>query len=330
MNDDLGDLNDLDLHAWAAAPPPRNLADAVIARVVATEEAIAVTARRRMRRYAVAGGALATALAAGVALWLGLRGPAPEPATGDDVVIAAVPRHVELGGIGADLDRGAAIRIHRGGDTLHVVQSGTARWDVPAAETLVIDAGSSASIEATGASLRVETQMNLSDIRIASSAALTAAAVALATVTVYEGHVKATSAGQTVVVQPHDTVAIELARAPKVIAQLDELEHEIAGLRPQPPSASCDAAADVAAGDAAVANGDHRKGMALYASAWRCKPEPHTLMLAFMAACNSGSLEPARTYWALMPHETQERLIAMCTRNHITRAQLDAPGAARP
>jgi hypothetical protein len=225
MTDD--NLDDLDLHAWQAPPPPNGLAESVIARATATDEAISVAMRHQRRRYAIIGAACAGSIAAGLALWLGLQ---PSRAVADNVIIADKSQHVALGASAVDLDPGSALRWHRTGDELHVVQSGTATWRVASNERLVIDAGSSASIEATGASLRVEAKMNPSYVRVMSGVALTAAAVALVSATVYEGHVKATTGDGTVVVLPQNRATIADNGSRLEIAGLDQLARDQARL----------------------------------------------------------------------------------------------------
>jgi hypothetical protein len=74
-----------------------------------------------------------------------------------------------------------------------------------------------ASVEATGASLRVEVEMNLSDARLMGTSAATAAVVSLVTVIVYEGHVKVTGNGQTVNVAPGNTVAVGPNAPPRTV-----------------------------------------------------------------------------------------------------------------
>jgi hypothetical protein len=106
-----------------------------------------------------------------------------------------------------DLDRGADIRWRRTGDRLHVEQkAGTATWRVD--EQHVEIAAAVASIEATNASLKLEVPMNLTDARVIGASTVTAAAVAMATVVVYEGHVKVHHGDQTVVVQPGATFVV--------------------------------------------------------------------------------------------------------------------------
>ncbi len=67
--------------------------------------------------------------------------------------------------------------------------------------------------------------MNLSDMRLMGASTLTAAAVAVVTVVVYTGHVKATSGRQTVTVTPGSTVELQPQAPPR----------EVAEPRPEPP-----------------------------------------------------------------------------------------------
>jgi hypothetical protein len=187
-DDDNDDLHDLDLHAWQAPAPPKGLADAVIARATATDEAIAVAKRGQQRRtLATAAIACGGSVAAAVAVWLAIR-PAPVREV-DMTVIAAAPQHVALGETTVDLAPGATIQTERRGDTLHVVQSGTATWNVGANDNLEIDAGKAGSIKATGASLRVESTMNTQNALLVSGGLLSAGAIALVTATVYKGEI---------------------------------------------------------------------------------------------------------------------------------------------
>jgi hypothetical protein len=192
------DLDDVDLRAWQPPPVPHNLVDSVIARMTATDEAIAVVVHRRRRRsYAIAGAACAAVAASGLALWLGLPAPAHE-----HVTIALGPRDIALGSTTVELDRGAMLYTDRVGDRLHAVQSGTATWHVAAHDQLEIDAGSSASINATGASLRVESHVNNTSIAmVMGGVALSAGAVAL-TVVAYEGHVERRDGDKVTVIAP--------------------------------------------------------------------------------------------------------------------------------
>ena len=143
---------------------------------------------------------------------------AATPASGN--VVAERARHLELDKVSADLDLGADVRWRETPTGLHIEQhAGAATWRIAAGNHVVFDAGNgsgaTASIDATGASLRMEIQpMNLTDTRVIGASALTAAAVAMITVVVYDGHVKATSAGQTVVVQPGSTVEVRPDQPP--------------------------------------------------------------------------------------------------------------------
>ena len=216
MSDELDDLG-IDLHAWEAPPPPAGLADAAIARALAVDEAIAITAhKRRNRRYAYAGVATAgLAAAAAAAIWIGARG---DDASVPDVSIVAAdsPRHFTSGGASAELAPGASLVVRRDGNALHVHQTGAATWTVGAGDQLFIDAGS-ASLAASGATrLRVEAPMNLSDIKIVGTITAISAGVALLSATIYEGHIQATSHGDTVVVPANSLVAVGGAQPPAV------------------------------------------------------------------------------------------------------------------
>lgn len=204
--------NDLDFEAWEAPPPPDGLADAVVARMGGTAVGLAMPDADvpRRRRWVIAASAAAVLVAAG-GVWAIVRPREPAPAQ-NGAVLADRAQHVELGGVSADLDRGAEIHWHRTGDGLDIDQrAGTAVWRVSGDERIVIGA-TVASIEAAGASLRVEVPMNMpvskTDARVIGASALTAAAVAMVTVVVYDGHVKVSSSGQTVVVQPGTTYTV--------------------------------------------------------------------------------------------------------------------------
>jgi len=200
----------LDLSAWEAPPPPDGLADAVIARMGGTAVGPAMPAQddeTRRRRWVVIAASAAAVLLVTLGTWIIVRGREHAPPTSGEVV-ATRAQHLELGGVGAELDRGADVTWRRDGATVHVEQkAGTAQWRIAGDQQVVIGAAS-ASIDAAGASLRVEVPMNMSDTRVIGAATLTAAAVAMVTVVVYEGHVKVTSGGQTVVVQPGTTFTV--------------------------------------------------------------------------------------------------------------------------
>jgi hypothetical protein len=202
MRDD-DELAAIDLSAWEAPPAPAGLADAVLARmgdVPTTEVGAAIPLEpqpARRTRALVIGAASAATLAlvlGGYALLSSTR-PAGPPAGS---VIADRARSLALDGVVADLDVGAEVRWQRSGSTLAVEQrAGAAAWRVADDTKLVIDAGATvASVEASGASLRVEVKMNNTDARVIGASALTAAAVSLVTVTVYSGHVKLHGAHQ--------------------------------------------------------------------------------------------------------------------------------------
>jgi hypothetical protein len=203
MRDDNDDtLAGYDLSAWEAPAPAAGLAEAVVARVTQPAPVGAMDpGERPVRRWWIAG-AIGAVAAAGVAFsaW-GIR---RAPANGEGDVVATTAKHVELGPSTAELDPGTQIHWRRDKHRVAIAQArGAATWRVGGDDTMVIDAGATmASVEATGASLRVEVKMNLSDARVIGASAVTAAVVAMVTVIVYEGHVKVTSGRQTVNVVP--------------------------------------------------------------------------------------------------------------------------------
>jgi TonB family protein len=79
-----------------------------------------------------------------------------------------------------------------------------------------------ASVEASGASLRVEVQMQIahSDARVVAASAVTAAAVALVTIVVYQGHVKVASGGQTVNVAAGGRVEVKPGASPREVREV--------------------------------------------------------------------------------------------------------------
>jgi TonB family protein len=206
MTDPDDPLAGIDLDAWQPPPPPGGIADAVVNRM---REPVAVPAheldergRRHWPRWAGAAVAL-VAIAGGVATLAPRLAPAPRDAVRDrgDIVVDRAS-HIELGATAAELEAGAALHWQRDGRRIAVVQArGGATWRIGGDDTLVLDAGAmGASVEASGASLRVEVDMQItsSDARLVAASAVTAAAVALVTVIVYQGHVRITSAGQVV------------------------------------------------------------------------------------------------------------------------------------
>ena len=239
--------DDLDLTAWEAPPPPE-LADAVIARlrdttVVGAVGAVEPTARAGRRWWWLGG--LTAALAAAIALIVVLAGGADRAGLPFGAAGGLHATHVELAGATAELDAGAAIAWHREPDGLHVTQiAGSATWRVEPGAHVWIDTGvAGTSVQASGASLRVEAPMNISDAKLIGTSALTATVVALVTVVVYDGHVRATSDGRSVVVEPGATVALGSGLAPAPATRdddlealrqrVDQLEHERSALQQQ-------------------------------------------------------------------------------------------------
>ena len=167
------DLRELDLSAWEVPPPSADLADRVIARMREPVGAAAVEpVVRASRKWWLGGAVAAVVAAAALALVVGRGG-----AGGADfgAVIADRAREVSIGDTRGELDRGAMLVWRREGDVLVVAQAGgTATWRTGNGQRLRIEA-TEASIDATGASLRVEVPMNMSDGRLIGASALTAA-----------------------------------------------------------------------------------------------------------------------------------------------------------
>lgn len=199
-DDDLG----IDLDAWQPPPPPPGIADAVVARM--RDEVTAVTTqavpaedrdprdhdRPRGRRVWYAG--VAAIAAAGAVAGMVVFGTTRPPADTRGGLVADRPAHVAIGPTSADLDPGTAVRWQRTRYRVAAQQAGGgATWRVDDDDTLTIETAVG-SIEATNASLRVEVQMLDEKQQIALSA-VTAAAVALVTVVVYEGTVRVTREG---------------------------------------------------------------------------------------------------------------------------------------
>jgi hypothetical protein len=208
---------DHDLSAWEVPQPPSGLADAVLARMDGTDVVPAVPGEPRTpaRRTMLIAGVAAACLAAVAGIYALVRSSQPVGSASGGV-IATSPRALDLGGVTAELEQGADVRWQRHGSVLNVDQrAGSVAWRVDRDVQLLIDAGVTvASVDATGASLRVEVQMSSMDARVVGASALTAAAVSLVAVTVYTGHVKVRDGGQTVVVAPGTSYSVTPVRPP--------------------------------------------------------------------------------------------------------------------
>src|SRR5262249_6010689 len=160
--DDTDVLHEYDLSAWGAPPAPANLADGVLARLAATDEAIHVAMqkqRRGSRRWWLTGGIAASLGAGKLGVWVRGGGGRGSHSNTPGAVIADKPRTISLGGTStAKLEPGAELTWKRDGAIVHIEQrAGAVTWNVAGKDKLMIDAGATvASVEAAGGSLRVE------------------------------------------------------------------------------------------------------------------------------------------------------------------------------
>lgn len=209
MRDDEDALAGYDLSAWEAPPPPASLVDGVIARakesampsLVEERPQVVVAPARPRTRWWLAGSVAAAACAvAAIGFW-GLERAGTEPAAAPAGGTRVTPRAqtLSLGASSAIVDPHAEVNWVRQGERLVAEQRrGSVVWQVGSADMLVLDAGAMAAlVEASGARLRVEVNMN--ERVIAGSAAVTAAA-ALVTVLVYEGTARVSHRGHSVIV----------------------------------------------------------------------------------------------------------------------------------
>lgn len=236
MLDDEGPspLAGIDLSAWQVPPPPVDLTETVLTRLrepvpAAAAEAPPMATGRRWRWLGL--GAAVAATAAGV--WSYTAG-ARERAVSDGELVATAARHLALGQVRADADPGAELRWRRADGVLSVQQArGAVTWSVAPRETLQLELGAelaSTSVHRTSAQamwlrandarLRVEVTMNRTDARVLTTSAATSAAVALATVILYQGHVKATSGGVTVNLGAGDVARLVAGQPPEVAPRL--------------------------------------------------------------------------------------------------------------
>jgi hypothetical protein len=257
MTTDDDPLTGIDLDVWQPPGAPDGLGDAVIRRmrepVPAAAHEIAERPRRRSWRWmAAAGAAIAAASLLVVAPW----GSAPEPRDHGDVV-ADRPSHLVLGRTLAELDAGTELLWQRDQRRVTVVQRrGAVTWRVDSSDTIAIDAGAmGASVEASGASLRVEVSMHStsSDNRVVATRAATAVAAALVTVIVYQGQVKASTSGQTVNIAAGSAVELrpgepprelhDVGAAPVTAPAVPGRPLTVAGVEPVPSQAGANAPA---------------------------------------------------------------------------------------
>lgn len=305
MSNEEDRLADFDLSAWEVPPPAADLADAVIDRMAGTAVNVAgaVEPASQPRRAWLVGGVVAAALVlAAAGVWSLVGGTRPAVlATGS--VVAERARTLSLDIVRASLDPGADVRWHREGAALHVEQrAGTVAWQVEKNETLVITAGAGlATVEATGANLRVEVQMNAMDVRVIGASAVTAAAVAMVTVVVYEGHVNVGRGDRpAVLVAAGSTYQVKAEEAPVV------------GGTTEATVATCDAEALKDQGMEHINLGQHAEALEQLELSLACKDDPYVVQLALMEACASGNLPKAKLYYNQLTPAQQQKLAQIC------------------
>jgi hypothetical protein len=224
MDDDDSLRATYDLDAWAPPAAP-DVTAAVIARMnepVARGAAATMVEQhgpaRTRRKWTLAGiGFTATAVGA-LITYLVMRETGP--GAGQGTVATATPTRLDLGASSAQLEANTDLAWHRDGHALRVDQPrGTSTWTLGPDESIEIKAGAVAggdhvAIRATGASLRVEVGMNMSDAKVIGASAVAASAVAAITIVVYEGEAKVTSGGQTVEMRAGGTLEARAERPP--------------------------------------------------------------------------------------------------------------------
>jgi hypothetical protein len=221
----------IDLDAWQPPPPPAGIADRVLARMREETTNILPQAlpidpdRPSTRRWWLVGGAIVAAAAVAVVVF----GMTRAPASGSGQLVATQPAHLALGPSSADLDARTVVTWRRAKYRITAQQAGgAAQWRVDAGDTLTIETALG-SIEATNASLRVEVKM-LDEKKTIALSAVTAAAVAVVTIIVYEGTVRVREPDVSHEVRAGTTYQIK-AKGDNVI----EVEESVVGAAPVEP-----------------------------------------------------------------------------------------------
>lgn len=202
-------LANVNLRVVTALRSPAGFADGVLARFASTEAAIAAEKRRRLRRRAwVASAALAAAAAVLAGIWLW-------PHAMETGSYASVqPQHLDVAGLGVDLEGGAAIAWTVKPDGLHVEQRGAATWTVPPGRQLRVEVAGIGTVDASHATLHVEAQMNVLEKKTIGVTAATAALVTAVAVTVIHGQATVTGAGQALTIKDGESAAVAPGKAP--------------------------------------------------------------------------------------------------------------------
>lgn len=329
MRDEHDPLAGIDLSAWEVPAPRAGLADAVIARARQPERITAPRpSARRSRRWPWIAGALAVSTAAAVALALWGVERAPVPASGYGEAFAQEARTLALGPSSASMDPGAHVRWRRDGRRIHVEHDrGAVTWNVDARDTLVIDASAmGALVEASGAGLRMEVEMNQPETRAATASSATAMLAALATLTVYQGHVQVTQGGQTVRVAPGAALELRSPEAPPapIAVGAGPVRHPSSDVKRVEHAMACEVLeAHHAIGRAHLVDKKFTAALQSFEAGLRieasdiepggCVMDPPLARLAVTAACGAKEPHKAQRYLDRLVGEPDiEELVASC------------------
>ncbi|MDQ3340544.1 MAG: PEGA domain-containing protein [Myxococcota bacterium] len=341
MNDDEDDVLGIDLDAWQPPPPPASTADAVIARMrrentAVTAQALPVeTAAPMSKRWWLVAG-LTVAIAATSVITFALT---RDPRTARGITAGDRAAHISIGSSSANVDAYTVVSWRREGERITAKQAGGgATWHVDDDDTLTIETGLT-SIEATSASLRVEVKM-LDQKKMIALSAVTAAAVAVVTVVVYEGVVKAgdktvapgtsyqiTNKGENVIEEEE----LAVGASPDLVRRVTELEAELAAkqaeierLKVRVVLPACDFDELQEKGEAHYSANRPAEALVFFERAYACDAKkPNTLKYVTAAACKSKNLMKARFYWKRMNEEGRHAIASLCAGYGIVPADLD-------
>jgi hypothetical protein len=91
------------------------------------------------------------------------------------------------------------------------------------------------------------------------------------------------------------------------------------------PPATCDAVGLAEKGKEQLSASRYAEALASFEAAYACRPAAQLIEKAVVAACNLRNIRKAKHYWKQLPAYVQSRTLAICVRNGITEATLNAP-----